>query len=105
MSKTYRSEAAASIHELISDLQEIGLVDKQTMRRFDESCLTPVTKLTPEQIKDIREKEHASQAVFARHLNVSPNVISQWERGERAPSGTSLKLLILVRKRGLEFIA
>lgn len=105
MTKTYKSEALAAIHEAVSDLHEIGLADKQTMRRFDESCLTPITKLTPEQIKDIREQEHASQAVFARHLNVSPSVVSQWERGERAPSGTSLKLLILVRKRGLEFIA
>ena len=47
--KTYRSEIAAAMHELISDFHEIGLVDKRTMRRFDESCLTPIEELTPEQ--------------------------------------------------------
>lgn len=105
MMKTYKSEAAAAVHEMISDLQEAGLVDKKTMRHFDESCLTPVQKLTPEEIKAIREETHASQTVFARHLNVSPLVISQWERGQRSPSGTSLKLLTLVKNKGLECVA
>lgn len=105
MTKTYRSEAAAAIHEMMSDFYEVGAIDKQTMRRFDASCLTPVEKLTPEEIKAIREKEHASQAVFARHLNVSPIMVSKWERGEKAPSGATLKLLALVKKNGLECIA
>ncbi len=105
MNKTYKSEAFASIHEAISDLHEIGLVDKKTMKRFDESCLTPVEKLTPEEIKAIREGEHASQSVFARYLNVSTSVVGQWERGERAPSGSSLKLLCIVKKKGLQCIA
>lgn len=103
--KTYRSEAASAIHELISDLHEIGLVDKRTMRRFDESCLTPVEELTPEQIKAIREETHASQTVFARHLNVTPLVINQWESGKRKPSAPALKLLTLVKNKGLECIA
>ncbi len=103
--KTYQNEAAAALHEMISDLQKAGLVDKKTMRHFDESCLTPVEKLTPAEIKAIREETHASQTVFARHLNVSPLVISQWERGQRSPSGTSLKLLTLVKNKGLECVA
>lgn len=105
MMKTYKSDAAAAVHEMISDLREVGLVDKKTMRHFDESCLTPVEKLTPEQIKAIREEVQVSQTVFARHLNVSPLVISQWERGERSPSGASLKLLTLVKNKGLECVA
>lgn len=103
--KTYRSEAAAAVHEMMSDFYEAGVIDKQTMRRFDESCLTPVEKLSPEEIRAIREKEHASQAVFARHLNVSPVMVSKWERGEKSPSGSSLKLLALVKKKGLACIA
>lgn len=47
--KAYRSKIAAAMHELISDFHEIGLADKRTMRRFDESCLIPVEELTPEQ--------------------------------------------------------
>lgn len=105
MSKTYRRGILASIHETVSDLKEAGLVDKRTMKRFDELCLTPVEELSAEDIRKIRLKSKVSQAVFARYLNVSPGVISQWERGEKSPSGASLKLLTVVRKKGLETIA
>ena len=71
------------------------------MRRFDDSCLTPVRNLTPDQIRSIRLREGASQAVFARYLNVSPNLVSQWERGEKPPQGPSLKMLSLVERKGL----
>src|SRR5260370_41924373 len=59
---------------------------KQTMREFDQLCLTPVRPLTPEEISDLREREGASQAVFARYLNVTTGLVSLWERGEKAPA-------------------
>lgn len=105
MPKTYKSNALAAIHETASDLHEVGLISRQTMKRFDETCLTPVEKLTPQEIKTIREEAQTSQAVFARYLNVTPGVVSQWERGEKSPRGASLKLLNLVRKKGLKAIA
>ena len=105
MKKTYRSEIAAAIHEMASGIYEAGVMSKSTMRDFDELCLTPVEPLSPDQIRAIREEAGASQGVFARHLNVSPSVVSQWERGERKPSGTSLKLLTLVKNKGLSCIA
>ena len=105
MTKTYKSEALAAIHETASDLHEAGLLSKQTMKRFDESCLTPVKKLTPREIRAIREEAQASQAVFARYLNVTPGLVSQWERGEKSPTGAALKLLILVQEKGLALIA
>lgn len=101
----YRSPIQAAIHEGIEDLYKAGVVDKRTMRRFDESCLTPVRELTPDEIRTIRLREGASQAVFARYLNVTPNLISQWERGEKHPQGPSLKILSLVARKGLESVA
>ncbi len=101
----YRSPIHAAIHEGIEDLYKVGIVDKHTMRRFDDSCLTPVRELTPDEIRTIRLREGASQAVFARYLNVTPNLISQWERGEKHPQGPSLKMLTLVGKKGLESVA
>jgi putative transcriptional regulator len=105
MPKIYKSPATAAVHEMISGFHNAGVVPKNTMREFDELCLTPVAKLTAEEIKAIREEEQASQAVFARHLNVTANVVSQWERGERSPGGPALKLLTLVKKKGLSSIA
>ena len=105
MSKKYRSDAMAAIHETMEALHKVGAVDKQTMRRFDEACLTPVQSLTPKQIKTLREREHVSQTVFANYLNVTPNLVSKWERGEKRPSGPALKLLSLVEKYGLSMVA
>jgi len=105
MSKKYRSPILASIHETAEDLHAAGVMSKQTLRKFDETCLTPVRPLTPEEIRELREREHASQAVFARHLNVTAGLVSQWERGEKHPQGATLKLLSLVDKNGLHGIA
>jgi putative transcriptional regulator len=105
MTKRYRSPIAAAVHQTASDLYASGLMSKKDMREFDESCLTPVKPLTPRQIARIRAREEVSQAVFARHLGVSLSLISQWERGEKKPSGASLKLLTLVDKKGLDWVA
>jgi putative transcriptional regulator len=95
----------ASIHETAEGLHAAGVMDKQTMRKFDETCLTPVRALAPEEIRSLREREGASQAVFARYLNVTTGLVSQWERGEKHPQGASLKLLSLVAKHGLSTVA
>lgn len=63
--KAYQSEIAAAVHETIEGFREIGLVDKRTMRRFDELCLTPTAPLSAAQIRALREREHVSQPVFA----------------------------------------
>jgi len=105
MSKKYRSAAMAAIHETMEALHNVGAIDKQTMRRFDAACLTPIRPLKPKQIKAIREREHVSQSVFASYLNVTSSLVSKWERGERRPSGASLKLLSLVEKNGLATVA
>ena len=105
MTKQYKSEALAAAHEAALGLAEAGLMSKRTMRKFDEMCLTPVQGMTPEDIRALRLREQASQAVFARHLNVTTGLVSQWERGEKRPRGPSLKLLTLVEKNGLGAVA
>ena len=105
MTKQYRSEAHAAIHETIETLAEVGAVDKQTMREFDEACLAPVRVLSPDEIKSIRLRERVSQPVFARYLNVSKNLVSDWERGVKRPGGPALRLLAVIEKRGLRAIA
>ena len=105
MGKQYKSDALAAVHETALGLHEAGVMDKRTLKAFDEMCLTPVEALTPEEIRNIRLREKASQAVFARYLNVTTGLVSQWERGEKRPRGASLKLLTLVAKKGLQAVA
>ena len=105
MSKQYSSDALAAVHETALGLADAGVMDKRTMKAFDEMCLTPVEVLTADEIRQIRTKEKASQAVFARYLNVTAGLVSQWERGEKHPRGASLKLLTLVARKGLQAVA
>ena len=105
MNKKYRSEAMAAIHETMVALHDAGAIGKKTMQGFDAACLTPIRPLRPREIKAIREKAHVSQAVFANYLNVTASLVSKWERGEKRPSGASLKLLSLVEKNGLAVVA
>jgi putative transcriptional regulator len=102
--RTYRSEVLRSAHLAAGDLYAIGAIDKATMRRFDRACLTDVEDLDPQSIRRIRNKAKMSQAIFALTLNVTPSLVSQWERGEKKPSGPSLKLLNLADKKGVEAI-
>ena len=105
MAKQYKSDALAAAHETALGLAEAGVMAKRTMRAFDEICLTPVEAMTPKEIREIRMRENASQAVFARYLNVTTSLVSQWERGEKRPRGASLKLLTLVARNGLDAVA
>lgn len=101
----YRSEVSRMIHETVVDLYNVGFIDKQTMQQFDKSCLTEVKPLSPQEIRAIREQSQTSQTVFANYLNISKNLVSEWERGVKKPSGTALKLLTLVQQKCLDAIA
>lgn len=105
MTKKYRNDASAAIHETMVALHEVGAVGKQTMREFDEACLTPVLPMPPERIRALRERERLSQPVFALYLNVSRNLVSDWERGLKKPGGPALRLLTVVEKKGIQAIA
>ncbi len=105
MKKTkHRSKISEAMHETVRGMHRLGLVDKQTMRDFDVRCLTAVDDLTARDIVSMRERAGVSQAVFARALNVTTDYVSKIERGTKQPSGSTLKLLSLVRRKGFEAI-
>jgi putative transcriptional regulator len=100
-----QSDILATVHESTLGLHKAGLIDQATMRNFDALCLTTVEPLSPAEIRALREREQVSQAVFSRYLNVRKDAVSKWERGEKRPNGPSLKLLNLVKAKGLQAIA
>lgn len=105
MAKAYSNAALAAMHEVAQGLVEAGAMDKRRLRDFDALWLTPVEPFSPAEIRALRLRENASQALFALHLNVTTGLVSQWERGEKQPSGASLKLLTLVARKGLQAVA
>jgi putative transcriptional regulator len=91
-----------TVHETAKGLHRAGVMDAKTMREFDALCLPPVKNLSPAQIKRLRTRNKASQAVFAAYLNTSPSTVQKWEQGQKKPNGPSLKLLNLIEQKGLE---
>ena len=43
-----------------------------------------------DRIRNLREKLGKSQEEFAHSINMHPNTIARWERGELTPRGTSI---------------
>ncbi len=93
MTRQHRSGLLASVHEMALDMTGAGL------GTFDEMCRSPVEATV------LQLQENASQAVFARHLNVTTGLASQWERREKRRRGASLKLHALAAKNGLRAVA
>jgi DNA-binding transcriptional regulator YiaG len=54
--------------------------------------------MKPTEVRSLRESLNASQALFARLLNVSSNAVESWEQGIRQPRQATLKLLHIARK-------
>jgi len=102
--REYRSEVAKAVHEGVHGMHRLGLVDKKTLREFDVRCFTAVDPLSAEEIQALREREGISQSILARCLNVTTNYVSQLERGAKRPRGATLKLLWLIRNKGLEVV-
>jgi len=103
--RAYRSDALAAVHESMEALHRVGAISKVTMREFDEACLETMREIKPAEIRALRERWHISQPVFACYLNVSKNLVSDWERGKRKPGGPALRLLSVIQKHGLETIS
>jgi putative transcriptional regulator len=95
--------------ETAGDMHGAGLMGdaayaKITMRHLGKKPATPVRPLTPADIRVLRARARMSQAVFARHLNVTTGYVSQLERGAKRPTGAALALLNVIHRKGIEAI-
>lgn len=105
MAKKYKSDITRAVHRAAVDSRRAGVMDQTTMREFDRLCLTQAEILTAPDIRAIRKQAGVSQAVFAEHLGVTTGLVSKWECGDKKPSRMALKMLALVKTKGLEVIA
>ena len=99
----------ATILETADDFHQGGLLDdaaytRITMRQMASESPIDRVPITAADVRAMRERTRMSQAVFARHLNLTPGYISQLERGTKRPTGAALALLDLVRRKGIEAI-
>ena len=91
--------------ETARGLYELDAIDGKTMREFESLRVQSPKVYSAYEIKRLRLKERASQAVFAAYLNTSVSTVQKWEIGEKKPSGPALKLLDIVDRKGLKALA
>lgn len=94
-----------AVHETEKGLHEAGALDACAMREFDGLYVPTVKHCSAGQIKQLRLRYQASQAVFAAYLNPSPSTVQKWEQGKKQPNGPSLKLLDIVDQKGLDALS
>jgi putative transcriptional regulator len=104
MATKRKSRILDEVHETALGLRSSGLISKRSMLKFDVLCDLEVKQISPKQIRQLREKENVSQAVFAAILNISVSTIQKWELGDKKPSGSSLKLLNILDRKGLQAV-
>ncbi len=102
-----KARIRAEIVEAMRGLHKIGAIsdeelEKTTLRMLGRDALPKVDVLSPAEIAALRKRSGVSQAVLAAFMNVAVSTVSQWERGERRPTGAALKLLHVVKRSGLD---
>jgi putative transcriptional regulator len=91
-----RVKIFGELKEALEDVRDFRQGKRMDLRVTE--IPSPPKPLKPEEIRRIRERLHASQAVFARFLCVSPKAVQSWEQGARRPQNTALRLLLIAKK-------
>ena len=86
------TELLGSAHEALAHAQ-----GKRSLRTT--TLPLPPKPLNARAVKRLRASLHASQAVFARFLNVSTKLVQAWEANRRTPDGPALVLLHIAARQ------
>ena len=102
-----KARVRSEISEIAQDFADGGLMprseaNKITLRMLGPDGVPGSIEVTAKDIVAIREREHMSQAVFARLLDVTTGTLSKWERGEISPCGPARRLLLVIKAQGAD---
>jgi len=86
------TDLLGSVHEALEHAQ-----GKRSLRTT--TLPLPPKSLNGRAVKRVRASLHASQAVFARYLNVSTKLVQAWEANRRTPEGPALVLLHIAARQ------
>ena len=108
MARQETSGLTKAILETADGMHRTGILDDDAHAKITlRHLIKPTGAATPisgEEIRQVREQAHLSQAVFARCLNVTTGYVSQLERGAKRPTAAALALLNVIRRKGIEVV-
>ncbi len=87
-SRRPRSKALAAVHETAAGRHRLNIIDAATTREFDAVCLTPVEKLTPDEIRAAHASARRSRSPSSRIISTCPRASSaNGSAGTKDPTG------------------
>jgi putative transcriptional regulator len=92
-----------ALKESLSEVLEYekGNLNLKTFIRLN---IPELAKFSAEEIKNIRLDFNCTQNTFAKLLGVSKSTIEYWEAGKSSPSGSSSRMLALMKNKKETFI-
>jgi len=78
---------------------------KKTLKNFDLSSLPPIEPYDADSVRSLRLRDQLGEAAFARYLGVTERLVRRWENALNLPYGPSLKMLNLVERKGVDWVA
>ena len=86
-------------NEIMDGINSMALERKKkiTLRSYNSEEAMPF-EITPEIIRETREKLNLSRAVFARQLHIATRTLENWEQGRSHPNNQAATLILLVRQ-------
>jgi putative transcriptional regulator len=99
-----KSDAFEAIQSAAAALHAVGVFDKQTMREFDEACLS-APNYTASDVQRIRAKNQVSQEVLARYMGITKSTVAKWESSVNTPGPMAQRLLKVIDDMGLEVLS
>lgn len=99
-------------NELIEEMLQMsrefhagGAFSEEAMCRLEHAAMPPPEPLTVEDFRAIREQTSYNEYTLARMLNTTARRYRRWEQGlGRAPHGAELRLLRMIRDRGINAV-
>jgi len=92
MKRNLFQELAGGVREM-----ELSRTGKVTLRQIHVE-VHALPRISPREIKKIREELNLSQSVFAQLLRVNPRTLANWEQGRSEPNDQAIALILMVKK-------
>jgi len=95
--------------EMAEAQRRLGIMDelsfrKITLRHLGPDALPTAAPISGDEIRNVREQAHLSQAALARYLGLTTGYVSQLERGSKQAKGPTLALLNVIRRKGVDVL-
>ena len=100
-----KSRLLGAILERSRRLHAYGAMTYGKWREFERSCSPLPEPMSSEEIKALVEQSELDYSIFARLLNTTPRLVLRWQQGLARPRGPELKLLHLIKERGLDGVS